>query len=97
MYVNIENDSAEVLDLENLRALEVRTNGADGAAVASALAASALGTVDGDHAWLSITALKAQGAALGAEWASDFDGMISYAATSGWVDDEGVSVRAHLA
>ncbi|MFZ4719509.1 MAG: hypothetical protein ACOYMR_08785 [Ilumatobacteraceae bacterium] len=58
-----------------------------------------LGTVDGDHVWLSIDALReAAGATVPdderAAWAEGFDGMIAFAAKHGWV--QGPTVRAHI-
>lgn len=97
MYVRIADGTAAVEELDNLRALEVRTAGAAPDAVAAALAAAGLGTVEGDHAWLSIPALRERGADLGDAWADGFDGMIAYAASNGWVGDDGTTVRAHLA
>lgn len=68
MYVRIVGDASSVEDLENLRALDVRADGAPRSQIAAALAHAGLGTLDGDHAWLSIPALKAAGADRGAEW-----------------------------
>lgn len=96
MYVRIVADTSSVEDLENLRALDVRADGATPTQVAAALASARLGTLDGDHAWLSIAALKSAGSGRGAEWDRDFDAMISYASSRGWTSDEG-TVRAHLA
>jgi len=47
---------------------------------------------DDAHVWVAIDALRA---AAGGE-AGAFDAMIAYAASKGWVDESGASVRAHI-
>ena len=51
--------------------------------------------------WLDIAELRAGAAAgLSADavdgWSASFDGMIGYATKSGWVDQSGTKVRAHI-
>lgn len=54
---------------------------------------------DDQHVWLSIPGARrigASSAAASSTFAHDFDAMISYAASKGWVDDTGSWVRAHV-
>lgn len=53
---------------------------------------------DDDHVWLDIDAARSVGAELAddASFASDFDAMIAFARRSGWVDESGTHVRAHV-
>lgn len=62
--------------------------------VAGAL--SGFGEVEGEHAWIEPDTLRtlAEGR-VPADWDDRFDGMIAYAATKGWVDDEG-RLQAHI-
>ena len=62
---------------------------------ATALAALNM-MLDGDHVWVPVAWLEAQGAAFGEEWRANLAGMISYAKKMGWVDDEAVALRAHV-
>lgn len=98
MQITITDDgTARVDDADNLKALEVVTGGRGTRLVADALAASRLGRLEGEHAWLRIDALRA--AARGDRdeaWVTGFDGMIGYAHKQGWTNDAG-EVRAHLA
>lgn len=53
---------------------------------------------DDEHVWLDVGAAREAGAAAtgDAEFAEQYDAMIAYAAKSGWVDDAGTHVRAHV-
>jgi hypothetical protein len=97
MFVEVVGGTSRVREGENLTALSVRVD--DRASLASSL--GSLGTVDGDHVWLDIAQLRvAAEASLPADavdgWAAGFDGMIGYATKSGWVNDDGTKVRAHI-
>lgn len=86
MFIRVATGEATVEDLHNFRQLHVELTG-DGTAIPG------LGTIEGDHAWLDIPALRAHGD--GTEsWQASFDGMIAYAGSKGWV--EGPRVRAHV-
>ncbi|MCT2581603.1 hypothetical protein [Actinophytocola gossypii] len=91
MYVRVNAGTASVEDVRNLRQLHVELAGIDDRAAAEALAGAGLGELDGDHAWLRIAALRAAGEDA---WRAEFDAMIEYARTKGWVDGE--RVRAHV-
>jgi hypothetical protein len=97
MYVNIDTTGHATLHgVENLRELKVVAPAMASADVASALEADNWGRLDGDHAWLSVGALKSAGAAEGAAWDEGFTQMMGYAASQGWVSPDGLQVRAHL-
>jgi hypothetical protein len=55
------------------------------------------GVVEGDHVWVDVDVVRrlalfstAQG------WDADFAGMVDYARTKGWLDDDGGRIRAHI-
>lgn len=97
MYVDISDaEHAAICDPANLRELRVKTHGVCEAEVESALASSGLGSLDGEHAWLSIAKLKEAGTGFGCEWAGNFAGMVTYADSQGWLSPDRLSVRAHL-
>lgn len=83
----------------DLRSLSVRPD----AGVDLAANLGELGDVDADgaHVWLLVTALQSAAAATVTDdveaWRAGFDGMISYAAGSGWLSSDRTRVRAHLA
>jgi hypothetical protein len=86
---------ATVVDAANLRQLHAEFRGVDDAAAGAALTAAGLGTVDGDHAWLAVSALRAAGDG-SADWLAGFDGMLKYAAGQGWTSADGSAVRGHI-
>jgi hypothetical protein len=53
---------------------------------------------DADHVWLSVERLRSAALALSddAQFGDHFDAMIAYAASKGWLDDDGRRVRAHV-
>jgi len=53
---------------------------------------------DSQHVWLDIAAARSAGIALTDDptFAERYDEMIAYARGSGWVDDAGTHVRAHV-
>jgi hypothetical protein len=53
---------------------------------------------DGAHVWLDVAAARAIGITeIGDDFGPQFDGMIAYATTRGWLNDAATHVRAHLA
>ena len=86
---------AMVEEPDVLTRFHVETDVTDPGALSQALAE--LGTVEDDHAWISIDALRrAVEGQVSADWAEKFDGMCAYARSKGWVDDAGTSLRAHI-
>jgi hypothetical protein len=58
----------------------------------------AFGSIDGDHAWLGVKALRAAAHDIGVAegWDEQFEGMLAYAKTKGWLSSSGSAVRAHI-
>lgn len=99
MYVLVAGDGGEaratVADAENLKQLHAEFRGVSNDIAAAALSAAGLGTVDGDHAWLDASALRAAGDGSDG-WTAGFDGMLAYAASKGWASPDGSAVQAHI-
>ena len=52
---------------------------------------------DGEHLWIGISQLRLAAApANDPNWPSQYDGMIRYATTKGWVDERFQRVRVHI-
>ncbi|MGC7094519.1 hypothetical protein ACPZ19_07645 [Amycolatopsis lurida] len=63
------------------------------------LAEHGLGRLDdgGEHIHVAIDALrKLADGRTEDDWSTRFDGMLSYAASKGWLDQTGTHVRAHI-
>jgi len=86
---------ATVEDTGNLRQLHAEFRGVDDTAAAEALRVARLGRLDGDDVWLDSEALRAAGDGSGS-WTADFFGMLAYAKTRGWANDDSSQVRAHV-
>jgi len=53
---------------------------------------------DDDHVWLDIVAARSLGTAASDDptFGENFDAMIAYATRSGWLNESGTHVRAHI-
>jgi len=53
---------------------------------------------DADHVWLSVRELRQRGAVQSDDrsFVAAFDGMIAFAGSKGWLNDDGSCVRAHV-
>lgn len=99
MYVELDiaNRRSHVREPDDLERFSVRVSEPAGAeALASAL--GPLGQLAAsDHAWINIGALRAaSGRVDDPEWSRQFDSMVAYAASKGWVSEAGNELRAHL-
>jgi hypothetical protein len=67
-------------------------------AVTTALEASDAGRYDGvGEAFISIAAVRRlAGDRVSDTWQQDFEAMLAFAATKGWLDSEGSSIQAHV-
>jgi hypothetical protein len=83
-------------DPEDCTAFSVRVRG-DRAGLAAALEAAAVGRMDGDEALIEVDAVRRMAAGrVGDSWEGHLAAMLDYAATKGWVADEGRAIRAHV-
>jgi hypothetical protein len=93
MYILVARSGVTLVDGENFRAFAVVVEGDD---VDLGGALNGVGAVDGEHVWLDPVAVKRlAGDGAGPEWVGQFDGMIEFARSKGWVDQAG-RVRAHI-
>src|SRR5215467_3216920 len=84
--------STTLLEADDFKAFKVVVRGG-GTALSTA---DAVAKVD-EHAWVSVDALRElAGAAATPEWEASLEGMLGYARSKGWVDDELDAVRAHV-
>lgn len=71
--------------------------GTDLGRVFGALVDAAAGRLEGDHALVTIDAVRrmAKGR-VGDDWDGRFDGMLAYARGKGWIDETGHAIQAHV-
>lgn len=91
------DDEVIVTDADNLRELQVRSDLPDDI-LAERLKDAELGTVSGQHAWLSTERLAQLASALTDDpgWSDAYAQMLDYARSKSWCDDETGAVRAHI-
>ena len=96
--VDVAAGSASLDDAENCKQFHVAASGGDTAAVAAALGAAGSGVgAPTDHVWIDIDWVRSQAAGRVAEdWAPNFDGMVGYARSKGWLNDTGNAIQAHI-
>jgi len=71
--------------------------GNDRGMVFGALVDAAAGRLEGDDAYITVDAVRRMAAGrVGPEWERDLAGMLDYARAKGWLDEQGVAIRAHL-
>ncbi len=90
----IDVDAAGKVSLteaDNFRGFKVISRVADKAKLGEALRSA--GRYDGEHAWISKTWLVRE-APKDPNWRSEFDKMVAFAQSKGWV--EGEAIRAHV-
>jgi hypothetical protein len=98
MYVELDVAAgrSQVLEADDLKHFSVRVT-EPAASERLSLTLGPLGQLAGDHAWINIESLRQESGRAGdSEWSAQFDAMVTYAASKGWVDDTGERLRAHL-
>lgn len=86
--------TASVLEPADLRALSVELVRTTPELASRALADAGLGNLRDGYAWLDVDALRTAASSASAP-DRDFDAMVSYAASQGWLSDDGRQLRAH--
>ncbi len=100
MFVQVGGASGQVelVEPEDCKRFHVLC-GVDGsapAAVAEALGTWAAGATE-DHVWIRVEAVRAAAAGrVGPGWAEEFDGMLGYARSKGWLNEAGDAIAAHV-
>jgi len=91
------NRSVEIEDPRNFKAFSVRIEGSTDAAAPAELLAGVAVRSDGEHAWISETALR-QWPSLKSEswWQDGLSNMIAAVQKFGWIDQTNRAIRAHI-
>ncbi len=100
MFIRVAAGAApELVEPEDCKKFHVEAAGmAEGSLpeVLAGLGDWADGGAEG-HVWIVADAVRAAAAPqVSAEWAADFDGMVGYAASKGWLNEAGTAIRAHV-
>jgi len=94
LMIDTLNGTVEIGEAGDCKRLSAEVRG-DGS-LSAALGTLGSPDADGKHLWISIDGLrKAAAPANDAVWPSQFDAMIQYAASKGWLDGTAARVRVH--
>ncbi|HEY4026620.1 MAG TPA: hypothetical protein VGO86_09330 [Candidatus Dormibacteraeota bacterium] len=82
---------------DDCRRFHVTIRGLDEQSVRAVLGREGAGTLqDRDTAWVSAAAARRlAGDRVAADWPERFEAMIRFAATKGWLSEDGQAIRAH--
>ncbi|MDE0578973.1 MAG: hypothetical protein OXI29_03775 [bacterium] len=95
MFIAIA-DTITLEDPGNFREFHVAIDGDVAAAVAAFDGAAAASERD-NHLWIDIAFVRElAGDAADAEWQAQFDSMLAYANSKGWIDEPANRVEAHI-
>lgn len=95
MFIAIA-DTIALEDVDNFREFHVAIEGSVAAAVAAFDGRAAASERD-NHLWIDIAFVRdLAGDAADAEWQVQFDGMLAYANSKGWIDEPANRVEAHI-
>jgi hypothetical protein len=100
MFVRLAGPQAtpELIDPEDCQKFHVAYGAAatSTAAVAEALGPWAAGA-EAEHVWVRIDAVRQAAAGrVGADWPEQFDAMVGYARSKGWLNEAGDAIAAHV-
>ncbi|MET7571982.1 hypothetical protein ABZT04_26285 [Streptomyces sp. NPDC005492] len=97
VHVDVGRGHCEVRDADDLKRLSVVVAGEAPDEEIDRTLAPLARLLSPTHAWVSVRELRAACAREGdAAWMRDYDAMVAFAASRGWVDDTGAHLRAHV-
>jgi hypothetical protein len=98
VYVKVENaESVTLCDEDDLTRFSVQVpKDSSAETISSYLAQTDTGRLEGDEAVVSIEWLRRRTASRSQQWHGDFDRMLAYASSRGWMDSTGEAVIAHV-
>jgi hypothetical protein len=95
LHIDTDSGSIEVTEPQDCKRLSAIVTGNGG--LTKTLGSFGNADVDGEHLWISISQLRTVAAPAGDDgWSSQYDGMIRYATSKGWVDKSAQRVRVHI-
>lgn len=96
MIVVVDEGTARLDDPEDLKGFKVVVPSGDEATAAQALK-SVGRLVDRETAWIRAGAVRALAhGRVDDDWEEGFEAMLGYAASKGWLSDDGSEIQAHV-
>lgn len=96
MVIVVDGDSVRLDEPEDLKGFKVVVESGDEASAVQALA-SVGRLVDRETAWIRRGAVRALAhGRVDDDWDAEFDAMLEYAASKGWLTDDRSEIQAHV-
>lgn len=96
MVIVVDGDSVRLHEPEDLKGFKVVVESGDEAAARQALA-SVGRLVDRETAWIRTGAVRALAhGSVDDDWDEGFEAMLEYAASKGWLSEDGSEIQAHV-
>lgn len=96
MVIVVDGDSVRLDAPEDLKGFKVVVASGDEASAGRALA-SVGRMIDRETAWVRAGAVRALAhGRVDGDWDDGFDAMLGYAASKGWLSDDGSEIQAHV-
>jgi hypothetical protein len=93
--VDTAGGQASLEQPEDCKKFHVEASGGGLAQVAAVLGTSA--DAPDDHVWVPLDWVRAEATGRVPEnWTAEFDGMLGYASSKGWMSPDGRSIQAHI-
>ena len=87
----------DLADPEDCKRFHLEATGGDRARLGPALEGQGVGRMAGDDAMIEIDSVRRLAAGRVPDgWEADFDAMLGYARSKGWLDETGRSIQAHI-
>ena len=98
MYVKVENaESVMLCDEDDLTRFSVQVpKDSSAETISTYLMQTGAGRLEGNEAAVSIKWLRQRTASRSKQWHGDFDRMLAYASSRGWIGPTGDAVIAHI-
>jgi hypothetical protein len=81
----------------HLSIINATSRDADWGLVFGAMVDAAAGRLEGDDAYITVDAVRRMAEGRVSEtWNEDFEAMLDYAKTKGWLDEQGIAIKAHI-
>jgi hypothetical protein len=96
--VDVESGSVTLAGVGEFTSFHVIADPRDAPESSVGVALGPAGTAAGDdHVWIAVDAVRQlAGGAADPAWEESFTGMLDYAESKGWLDEDGSSIRAHI-
>jgi len=91
----VGGDSVSIQQPADLRRFHVEADSSDEQLVGAALGAAGHAAESG-HVWVSADWIRATVSGVDDNWSGEFDQMLAYAASQGWLNEDRTHIKAHI-